>query len=100
MGKKSKKWTELSHEGRYIRRAFNLAGKILKDIENKVKEDPTHVPDLERLEQIVSVMTKCAKMNTDIIKATDHDERLKNIELIIENIPPEIITQVRKNLKI
>lgn len=95
--KRSRKWTELSHEGRHIRRAFNLAVRVLKTIEKNSKAgEPINLMDLDT---VVGLLTKCAKMNTDIISKVDHDQRLKDIEFIIENIPAEIIVKVKKDMK-
>lgn len=90
------KWNDLSHEGRYIRRAFNLAKVALRLQEETARTQS--VINLFDLEQLVGIMTKCAKANTDIIKVVDHDNRLRNIEEIIENIPPDVILEVKAKL--
>jgi len=76
---------------------FNLAVTVLKKLEKNSKGgEPLNLMDLDT---VVGLLCKCAKMNTEIISKVDHDERLKNIEFIIENIPAEIIAQTKAKMK-
>ena len=87
-------WTNLAYEGRYIRRAFTLTTNRLKKLEKYTKEE-NYTLDLDELDKITRIMIRTANMNADIIKVHDHDERLKNIEKLINAIPKKELEKAK-----
>lgn len=88
-------WTNLAYEGRAIRRAFTLVLRNLQNIEKQCKGDRSYSPNLDDMENITRIMARIANVNSAIIKVHDHDERLKNIEKLINAIPKKELEKAK-----
>jgi len=91
-------WSNLEYEGRVIRRLFTLSKRKLVYFEKQCKDNPDYMPDMDELHKLILIYTKAANANLAIIGVVDHDERLKNIERLIENIPAHALMEAKAKI--
>jgi hypothetical protein len=60
--------------------------------------DNYQIEDLDRHLQIVNSLSKVAMTQAKLVDKSDHDQRLENLEKIIENIPLEVLQEAKRKV--
>jgi len=79
-------WTNLSHEGRALRRVFDKLYK--KSLKNE---------NSERLIKMANSMCQISLAMCKLVEIVDHDKRLTKIEDILAQIPPDVLKHYTKS---
>ena len=96
----SKNWADMGTYGRYIRRGLTLLMSEIEREETKKKsnKEDYKIDDLERIVSIVNTLTRAGVAQAKLADIADHDKRLKDIEAIINKLPPGILQEVKSNI--
>ena len=86
----SVRWSDLSYEGRALRRAFS---KISKRIDNATDAMPN-----DELIKLANCAANLASRQTKVVDTTSLKQEVEELKSIVYNLPEETLQQVRAKL--
>lgn len=85
-------WTDISYEGKALRRNFKIIEAWSK------KEAAKKAPDMDKFVQYTEAMSRTAQRHAKLIEIADSQPRLKNLEKLIEAIPAHVLAETKARL--
>jgi hypothetical protein len=77
---------------------MNLLVKEIKAEEQALKKDPDHKIDTENIINVTTTLSRAANTQAKLADMADHDKRLKNIEKLIEALPPGTLQELKAKM--
>ena len=85
-------WNDVGHLGRALNRNFRFLETLSK------KEIKKKTPDVEHFININNSMANTSLKLAKLIEMFDAMPRIKNLEKLIENIPPHVLAETKAKL--
>jgi len=87
-------WTDISYEGRALRRNF----KVIEAW--SIREAKKKKTDYDKFVQYTEIMSRIALRHYKLIELADAQPRLENLEKLVEVIPPHVLAEAKAKIGI
>ena len=92
----TKRWSDLTTYGRYLKRSLNLLMNEIKHEEQLVKKNQNHQINTEKILPIINTLSRTSMTLAKLVEITDYDKRLSYIESLLKHIPREVLQEAKQ----